>query len=401
MEDFYKGIRVIDFTWMGVGALITKYLGERGAEIIKIESENRPDPIRLVSPFKDNIPHLERSCLFAKYNTCKYSFRLNLSHPKGVEIVKKLVAKADIVAESFTPGTMERLGLSYEELKKVKPDIIMVSTSMQGQTGPHATSPGTGMTLTSLAGFSYITGWPDRTPAGVYGPYTDYVAPLFGAAALHAALDYRARTGKGQYLDLSQFEVSIQFLAPLLLDYVVNRRIARRMGNESPCAAPHGVYQCSGEDRWCAIAVFTDKQWQSFCQALGNPAWAEDPRFATLTSRIKNRYELDKLVTAWTIKYSPEEVMELLQKAGVPAGIVKTGEDLWNDPQLRYYDSFCELEHPEAPCVVLRRSVDLSKVPYKISRPPTLGEHLEYVCKQVLEMPDEEFVQLLAEGVFT
>lgn len=400
LENLFKDIRVIDFTWMGVGALITKYLGECGAEIIKIESENRPDPIRLVPPFKDNIAHMERSCLYAKYNTCKYSFRLNLSHPKGVEVARRLVAKADIVAESFTPGTMERLGLSYETLKEVNPRIIMISTSMQGQTGPHATSPGTGMTLTSLAGFHYITGWPDRVPSGVYGPYTDYVAPLFGASALHAALDYRQRTGKGQHLDLSQFEASLQFLAPLLLDYEVNGHIAERMGNQSPYVAPHGVYRCSGEDRWCAIAVFSDEQWNGFCQAIGNPPWARSSRFATLMGRLKNSDELDRLVESWTVQYSAEEVMKRLQKMGVPAGVLETGEDLWNDSNLNYHHAFFELNHPEAPCVVLRRPVDLSKVHYKVTRPPLLGEHLEYVCKQVLELSDEEFVELLTGGIF-
>jgi crotonobetainyl-CoA:carnitine CoA-transferase CaiB-like acyl-CoA transferase len=327
--------------------------------------------------------------------------RLNLRHPKGLDVALRLIAISDIVIDNFTAGTMDKFGLGYEDLKKVKPDIIQVSSCMQGQTGPAAGHPGSGLTLTSLTGFNLITGWPDRKPSGMYGPYTDQVTPIFAAAALMAALDFRRRTGKGQRLDLSQYEASIHFLAPMLLDYTVNGREFMRRGNKSSRAAPHGVYRCNGDDRWCAITVYTDEEWESFCRVLENPEWSRKTEFATLLSRIKNSDELDRGVEEWTMHHSPEEVMTMMQGAGVAAGVVSNNEDLWNDPQLKYYDAFSEFEHPEiGSCSSHRRPVDLSKMDWELRRAPLLGEHTEYVCTEILGMSDEEFVELMGEGVF-
>ncbi|MBA7587296.1 Succinyl-CoA:(R)-benzylsuccinate CoA-transferase subunit BbsF [subsurface metagenome] len=277
----------------------------------------------------------------------------------------------------------------------------MLSTCMQGQTGPASKHLGHGGTLTSLAGLNYITGWPDRAPSGINGPYTDCIAPLFNALSLIAAIDYRRRTGKGQYLDLSQYECSLQLLAPLILDYTVNKRELNRRGNSCSYAAPHGVYRCQGEDRWCAIAIFTDEEWRGFCGVLGNPTWTTEPKFATILGRVNNAPGLDRLVEAWTISHSAEEVMVLLQEAGVAAGVVETGADLWNDPQLKHRNSICELEHPEiGTCVCQRVGVTLPEVPYELRRPPLLGEHTERILQRVLNMPDDKFVELFSEGVF-
>ncbi|GAG38987.1 unnamed protein product, partial [marine sediment metagenome] len=237
---------------------------------------------------------------------------LNLAHSKGVEIARRFVARADIVVENFAGGVMKRMGLGYEELKRLKPDIIMLSSCMQGQTGPYATHPGFGFHLAALSGFYQITGWPDREPPYL-GPYTDFIAPHFNVLAILAALDYRRRTGKGLYIDMSQYENGVHFLAPLVLDYVVNRRVAERVGNRYPCAAPHNAYRCHGEDRWCAIAVFTDEEWESLCGVIGNPAWTEYARFSNLQSRKENEEELDGLVEEWTINHSAEGVMSMLQ----------------------------------------------------------------------------------------
>ncbi|MBI4296227.1 MAG: CoA transferase [Chloroflexi bacterium] len=400
-KQFFKDIKIVDFTWIGAGTHIIEYLVHYGAEAIKVESELRPDPIRLLPPFKDNQPGLERGYEHQYLSENKLSIKLNLRNPKGIEVAKKLVARADIVIDNWTAGTMQTFGLNYEELRKIKPDIIQVSSCMQGQTGPAATHGGSGLTLTSLVGFNYLTGWPDRPPAGWYSPYTDQVSPIFAAVALMAALDYRRRTGKGQFLDLSQYECCLHFLAPVILDYTVNGREFMRRGNKSSRAAPHGVYRCHGDDRWCAIAVYTDKEWQGFCQVIGNPGWTTEPRFATLLGRIENGDELDKRVEEWTISRSPEEVMALMQAAGVAAGVVANGEDMWNDPQLKHYESFCEHEHPVLGSVVgRRRAVDLSKMDWEIHRAPLLGEHTEHVCTQILGMSDEEFVGLMAEGIF-
>ncbi len=295
---------------------------------------------------------------------------------------------------------MKRMGLGYEELKKIKPDIIMLSACMQGQTGPHANHPGLGNHLSALAGFNQITGWPDGEPKGV-GIYTDAIGPHYAISILLAALDYRRRTGKGQYIDLSQHEASVHFMTPLILDYVVNQRVANRIGNRHSGAAPHGAYRCRGEDRWCAIAVFTDEEWQNFGKVIGEAALTTDPKFNTLPARKENEDELDRLVEEWTINRSPEEVMSLMQAAGVAAGVVQTGEDLLvRDPQLKHRHFFWEFDHPEiGKHRIGGLSFMLSKSPFEVRRAPLLGEHNEYLLKEILGMSDEEIVELVIEGV--
>jgi benzylsuccinate CoA-transferase BbsF subunit len=312
-----------------------------------------------------------------------------------------LIAQSDIVVENFAGGSMEKMGLGYEVLKQLKPDIIMLSSCMQGQTGPFARHPGIGFRLTALSGFNQITGWPDRQP-GWIGAYTDFIAPRYNILAIMAALEYRRRTGKGQYLDMSQFEAGVQFMAPLTLDYSVNKQPIDRMGNQYPYAAPHNAYRCLGEDRWCAISVFTDEEWVSFCRVIGNPELALDPRFATLPARKKNEEVLDKLVNEWTSSRSAEEVMNALQGAGVPAGVLQTGEDLMEyDPQLKHRQYFTELEHPEVGKYRTNSGAHfrLSKYEGEVVRAPLLGEHNEYVFKKILGVADDDYNRLVEEGV--
>jgi len=395
-----EGIKVVDFTWAIAGPLATKALADFGAEVIKIESVNRPDPHRPAAHYKDGIPGINRRGQFNQDSTGKLSVALNLAHPKGLELAKRFVSRADIVVENFAGGVMERMGLGYEALKKVKPDIIMLSTCMQGQTGPFFNHPGFGFHMSALSGFYQITGWPDREPPYL-GPYTDFIAPHFNVLAVLAALDYRQRTGKGQYFDLSQYENGVHFLAPLVLDYVVNGRVADRTGNRYPYAAPHNAYRCSGMDRWCAIAVFTEEEWQGFCKVIGNPEWTNDSRFSSLLSRKENEDELDRLVEEWTINHSAEEVMNIMQAGGVAAGVLETGEDLLeNDPQLKHRHFFWELDHPEigkhyAP----GPSFILSKSPCELRCAPLIGEHNEYALKEILGLSDDEITELIAEGV--
>jgi benzylsuccinate CoA-transferase BbsF subunit len=297
---------------------------------------------------------------------------------------------------------MKGLGLDYEELRKVKPDIIMVSTCQQGQTGPYASHPGMGYQLPSVAGFTHLLGWPGKEVSTPYGAYTDFQPPLFGATALMAALDYRRRTGKGQHLDLGQYEASIHFLTPLILDYVVNDRVADRTGNRCPHAAPHAAYPCLGEDRWCTIAVFTDEEWRSFCQVIGNPPWTNNPRFATALGRKQNEDELDILIGEWTCRFVAQEVMTMMQAAGVPAGVVQTEEEVCQDPQLRHRHHFWQLKHPViGEHTYEEEAYRLSQTPGELTTPgPCLGEHNEYVCTKILGMNDEEFLELLSQGVF-
>ena len=386
-----EGIKVVDFTWHLTGPLTTKHLSDLGAEVIRVESRRAPDIQRNEA--------LRGS--FNQYNTGKLGITLNLATPRGLELVKRLVARADIVVENFAGGAIERMGLSYEVIKAIKPDIIMLSSCMQGQTGPYARHPGSGHKLTALAGFNHILGWPDRKPAYI-AAYTDFIAPRYNIIAIMAALEYRRRTGKGQYLDISQYEAGIQFMAPLILDYNVNKRVVARMGNRCSYAAPHGVYRCRGEDRWCAISVFTDSEWESFCRVIGNPGLASDLRFATLLARKRNEDELDRLVDEWTINYPAEEVMDLMQAAGVAAGVVQTGEDLLDhDPQFKHRNTFTDLEHPEVGKYRTQAGTHfvLSKYTCDIKRAPLLGEHNEYVFKKILGIPDDEYDTLVKEGV--
>jgi len=313
----------------------------------------------------------------------------------------KLACWADIVAESYSPGVMKRLGLSYEEVREMKPDIIMISLSSKGQTGPHCALPAVGMHLAALSGFVEITGWPDRDPALFYGAYTDSMAGRFGAISLLAALDNRRRTGKGQYIDLSQFEAGLQFLVPPILDYGMNGRVLRRNGNCSPCAAPHGAYRCSGEDRWCTIAVFTDDDWRALCQVMGDPPWASAEKFAHERNRRENEDELDTLIQQWTLQYTPEEVATKLQEAGVSAAIVETGEDLHRDPQLKARGHFWVLEHQEiGPSTYDAMGSRLSKTPAELERAaPVLGQDNYFVCTEILGLSDDDFVALVEQQI--
>jgi benzylsuccinate CoA-transferase BbsF subunit len=394
------GVKVIDFTWAAVGPITVKTLSDYGADVIKLEGRTRPSSMRVTGPFKNDIVGLNRSGSFNAWETGKKSVAINLAMPDGVALAKRFVAWADVVVESMAGGTMKRMGLGYEALRQVKPDIIMLSTCMMGQTGPYSAHPGIGHQLTALCGFNHISGWPGQMPAAL-GHYTDFIAPRFAALAILGALDYRRRTGKGQYLDLSQYENGLQFMSPLILDYGVNNRIADRQGNRVPDAAPHGAFPCAGEDRWCVIGVFTEEEWQAFCRVTGLAALACDPRFATLEARKRNEDELERLLSDWTLRRTPEEVMTLLQEAGVPAGVVATGQDLQDrDPQLRHRHFNWILEHPEVGAYHSTRPGPLlSRSECELRRAPLLGEHNEYALKTVLGMSDDEIAELVVKGV--
>ncbi len=369
--------------------------------MVRVESREKPCFLRTSGPFKDNVAHPDRSGYFAFFNANKYSISVRIDHPKGREIIRKLVCWADVVAESFRPGVLAKLGLDYESVRKIKPDIVMMSCSGQGQKGPAAAVPIAGNWLVALSGFPAFSGWPGAGPSQPFGAYTDFIGPRFGAVAVIAALRYKQRTGKGQHIDLSQLEAGIQFLAPGLLDHSVNRNEPEKRGNGDPAAAPHGVYPCA-EGRWCAIAVFTDEEWRGFCRVAGRADLATDARFVTLAARKEHEAELNGIVAAWTGGLAPEEVMRTLQAAGVAAGVVESARDLCEDPQLRERGQFWRMEHRViGPYDHLGQAATLSKTPARAERPaPCLGEHTQYVCEELLHMADDEFIQLLEEGVF-
>ena len=402
-KDAFYGVKILNFGWIVATPWSCKYLADHGAEVIEVESKFHPDMLRTTAPYKDGKPGLDNAAYFANYHNNEYGLNIDLRHPKGMEIIRKLIVSwADVVIENFSPGVMKNWGLDYEELKKIKNNIIMYSSSQMGQTGPQAHQSGTGIQMTALSGFSYVTGWPDRTPSLPYGAYTDCPAARFGAVALIAALDYRNRTGEGQYIDISQYETSVQLLTPAILDFVINGRVACREGNHSSRAAPHNVYPCKGEDRWCAIAVYTEKEWQHLCGAIGDPSWAKDPKFTTLLSRKHNENELDMLIAEWTIKLPAKEIMARLQSVGVPAGVVQDCRDLSLDPQLKTRQYFWEVDHPiMGKNKFESEAFELPDSPRRMRMPaPLIGQHNEYVCTKILGMSDEEFVKLLNQGVF-
>ena len=399
----FDGVKIVSFAWAVVGPVTMRYFADYGATVIRIETRRRPDLTRSLLPIKDGKPGVNRSGYFNHLNGNMLSMSLNMENTVAIDLAKRLIAQADIVLENFTPGVMEKWGLGYEQLKQLKSDIIMVRQSGFGTYGPYVHQPAFGMVLAAIAGLPNFIGWPNGLPLPVgISAYTDSIGPRFASAALIAALDHRDKTGEGMFLDISHFETTIYFLLPAVLDYVSNGRKPKRVGNASHSAAPHGVYRCQGEDRWCAIAVLNDEEWKSFCKVIGKPELIEDPRFQTSFDRVKNRDELDRMVNEWTAHLTAEEVMVKLQTAGIPAGIVKNGADIYNDPQLRHRGYFWKLNHPEMGSFThLGQSFVLSKTPAEARRPsPCLGEHTESICKEFLNMSDDEFAHLSQKGVF-
>jgi benzylsuccinate CoA-transferase BbsF subunit len=403
-KKVFDGIKVADFSWVAVGPQTTRYLADHGATVVRIESHTHFDLCRGTSPFLKNKPSLDGSMFYGKYNANKYGASLNLNHPRGQEIALRFIKWADVLIESYRPGTMKKWKLDYETVRKVKPEMIYISTSMQGQTGPFAGYAGVGSMISAVAGFGEMSGWSDRMPSPPYGAYSDYFCQRFNSTALIAALDYRRRTGKGQWIEQSQLETSVYFMAPVAMDYAVNGRIAARNGNRLAYASPHGVYPCKGDDRWVAIAVFNDEQWQSFCQLIGNSAWTEDERFATLLGRKENEDDLDTFIAQWTTGCEAEEVEKMMQGEGIPSSVVEKNSDLYKDAQLAHRNFFVKLRHPEIGTPAYPQQADfiLSRTPREITLPsPCLGEHNEYVYKELLGMTDDEIADCIVDGSIT
>ena len=388
-QGILQNIRILDFTWVLAGPYATRILADFGAKVIKVQ------PL---------LPEAEDKFSQGYYNTWnrnKLGITLNLNKPEGTALAKRLVAISDVVVENFTPRVMANWGLDYPSLKKIKPDIIMLSMSTMGNTGPWQDYTGFGPTVQAFSGITYLISFPGKPPIGLGYSYADHIAGLIACLALLGAMEYRHRTGEGQYIDVSEVEAMSSLLGSAILDYTVNGREVEPVGNSSTQAAPHGVYRCRGDDRWCAITVFNDDEWQGFKRALGNPQWTEDERFATLSSRLKNADELDRLVAEWTSEHTAEEVMARLQKEGVAAGAVQDASDLANDPQLKARGFFVELEHSELGKTISDATpIKLSDTPAGYSRAaPTLGQDNNYVYKQLLGMSEDELAELKKQGI--
>ncbi len=396
-----EGLKILDFFWVVIGPMTTGYLAEYGATVVRIESKGRPEVLRSAPPFGGNVRGLNRSAYYANYNANKYGFGLNMGNPKSVEVVKRLVQWADVVTENFTPGTIEKWGLGYEDLRKIKPDIIMLSASMLGRGGPYSKQPGFGPVLSSLTGMTGLTGWPDRPPANPYGAYTDFVVPRFAVPALLAALDYRRRTGRGQHLDISQLEASLHFMAPPVLDCLNNGHEQQRQGNRHPAVAPHSAYPCQGEDRWCTIVCMTDAEWNALCRVMGNPAWTREARFNSMSARKANEEALDDLIGTWSREWEAHDLMQTLQAAGVPAGVVQINQEVLEDPQLAHRGHFIYMDHTGVGRHPVQRSeFRLSDAQAEHNWPsPRLGQHTIQVCKEILGMSADEITTLIAADI--
>ncbi len=406
MAGLFAGLKILEFGGGAAGPLGCRYFADHGATVVRVESRRRPDFLRLLRYTPDTKGGLDGSLMFAAMNCNKLSVALDLSHPRGPDLARRLAMWADVVAENFAPGTMAKWNLDYESLRLEKPDLIMVSTCLNGQTGPHRSYPGFGGQGSAIAGFNHLTGWPDREPLGPYGTITDSLAPRFLALAVAAALLHRCRTGAGQYIDLSQVEAGLVCLSEAIVTYSATGEVLGRMGNRSRHAAPHGAFPCAPEcgddDRWVVIAVHDDRDWDRFCEAIGNPPWCRDERFAHAQGRLAHQEEIEARIAEWTRDRTAHSVMEQLQAAGVEAGVVQNFRDLTEDPALAARGHFRAVDHPVLGShLVEANAIRFSSSSEEIRSPaPLLGEHTEYVFRELLGMPAVEYAALHAEGVF-
>jgi len=313
-----EGLKVVDIGWIMVGPVSARYLTELGCATIKAETAKRPDPLRGLGPFRDGKPGLERSLSYHLTNAGKRGLAVDLKTEAGLDIVRRLVAQADIFVESFTPGVVDGMGLSYQVLSETNPRLIMVSTGILGRKGTMGLGmSGTGMTGSAYAGATNLMGWPDQAPVGPYGPWTDAVTPRFIASSVLAALHRRTRTGQGVHIDIAQAEAGLQFLTPAYFDYAVNGRVAERVGGLfDPLRVPCGAYRCAGEDRWVVIDAAEAGAWAALRDVVGAPL--ADPAFDTLVGRLRARAEIDRQLAGWAAALAPTEVEQALQRAGVP-----------------------------------------------------------------------------------
>ncbi len=396
----FSGIRIADFSWVGVGPIATKYLADQGAEVIRVESSVHPDILRVAPPFVDGVFDMDGSGYYANFNSSKLGATLNFQHPRARELALRLIEKCDVVTDSYRPGVMERWGLSYDSVCDARPDLIWIRMPMFGLSGPWADRGGYGNTLQAIAGIYHLLGEPDGDPLGSNTAFTDFFATHLAGLALVAALAHRQKTGRGQFIELSQMEAATYVLGPAPLVPQVNGAELSRDGNCHTVAAPHNAYPCLGDDRWIAIACFSDDEWRELADEMGRIDLLADARFAHSGVRKANEGELDGIVGEWTARYPAEEIMHRLQARGVPAAIASTLEDVHKDPQLAHRRHYRYLDHPK----MGRRAYDapafrLSETPEHLSRPaPMLGQHNDYVWRELVGVPEDELARLIAEG---
>ncbi len=399
-----QGVRVADFCWVWAGPHSTMLLAMLGAEVIKVEGHKRTDLTRhgVVWPLPDPAPQEvppNQGISFNSVNLSKQGVTLDLTKPEGIKLAKRVAAMSDIVVDNMRPGAMVRLGLGYEELRKVRPDIIVVSSSSRGQTGPEKDYAGYATIHHAVGGGAYITGYPDDAPCHTSGD-TDIMNATVTAYAALAALYHRAQTGEGQFIDYSQCEGVSSLIGDLLLGYEMNSQIPERMGNAHPKYAPHNVYRCWGVDRWLALEVHSDEEFATLANVIGMPKLAEDPHFADMASRKKNESELDRIIEEWTRERDRDWIVNEFCQAGLAAAPSRDGRDLYADPHLQARHAFVTVEHPEL------GELELVGAPWKMSdcevairHAPLLGEHNDYVLRELLGLSQAEVDNLRKKEV--
>ena len=395
------GVRVADFTASWAGPHCVSLLAFMGAEVIKVESRSKLDLARYYPPFKDDIPGPDTAMWFAQMHRNSLSVTLDLRKPEGVELAKSLAAISDVAVENFRAGVADRLGLGYEDLVKVNPQVIMASLSGFGAYGPRSRWVTYGMHVSNISGLMTSVGYPDGEPVSDWVEMPDPSGGVAGASEVLAALHYRLRTGRGQHIDLSEEETVIGFQPEKLMEYAMNGTEAGRMGNRAPDMAPHGVYRCAGDDEWTSIAVGSEEEWEKFCSAIGREELARDPRFATVAARKENEDALDEVVEEWTRQRSKLEAMKTLQRSGVGAVATFTNADLYHDEHLAARGFFMWDEHPEQGRAKMpAQPWTMSGTPLSMTGPgPRMGEHNGYVLRELLGLPREEVEGLVGRGV--
>lgn len=385
-----EGIRVLDFTWVLAGPIMTRALAYHGAEVIRIETNKRLDPV---------IPFF---AVNAETHAGKLSAGLDVSHPEGMKLFERLVKVSDVVADNYAAGVLARLGLTNERLSEINPKIIQLTMPAMGSSGPHKSDVTFGPNIHAVAGLDHLTGYPDATPGGIGIAYADYAAPGHAIVAILAALAYRDKSGKGQLIDLSQFESLVSLLGPEMLTYFVNGEEPIRKGNDNSHQAPYNCYPTRGQDKWVAIAVSSDAEWVKLCGAMGKPSLANDPKFATLAQRLRNQKALDKIVGEWTAPKTAYEVMITLQSQGVPSGMVLDIPEVIEDRQLIARD-FLHFGYPDHWLGKLNTGgiqAKLSETPGFAKTPaPYMGEHNDYVFGTLLGMSKDEISKYVEKKV--
>ncbi|MEM7340752.1 MAG: CoA transferase [Actinomycetota bacterium] len=394
------GLKVADFSWIGVGPITAKALADHGATVVRVESEARLDGLRLQPPFKDGEAGVNRSNFHGTFNTSKLGLALDLKEPAGQQVARRLTDWADVVIESFTPGTIGRLGLSYPEVAATNPSVIMVSTSLLASGSPVSGLAGYGYHAAAIAGFQNLVGWPDLPPDGPWLAYTDTIGPRFIVPAVLAALDHRDRTGEGSHLEVAQLEVALQFLAPELLRMERHGVEAERIGNRSPAYAPQGLYPTRGDDQWLAVSVVDDDRWSRLVDVMGRPAWATAAALATASGRQAAHDEIDANLARWTADHDGARLEADLAAAGIAAGVVQGSGQMAHDPQYVHRGFYAHHEHSEVgvmPYAGHQYRIDGYDHGPRFA-PPCLGEHTYEVLTELLGLDDDAVADVAATG---